>query len=68
MIYKPDEPGYDAKGRAVRKTRSSELGHGRIFIRGDGGNGSVAIRIVNNIARFQRRINGVWQDTPLLHG
>lgn len=69
MIYKADEATYDAKGRPVRRTRTSELGGGRLFVRGDADtNGSVAIRMVNNVAHFQRRIGGVWQDTPLVDG
>ena len=69
MIYKANEASFDAKGRSVRRTRSSELGRGRLFIRGDAfSNGSIAIRMVNNVAHFQRRINGVWQDTPLETG
>lgn len=69
MIYKGDEATYDANGRHVQRTRNSELGGGRLFVRGDADtNASIAIRIVNNVAHFQRRINGVWQDTPLEHG
>ncbi len=69
MIYKADETTYDANGRHVSRTRTSELGGGRLFVRGDADtNGSVAIRIINNVAHFQRRINGVWQDTPLVDG
>ena len=69
MIYKADEATYDAKGRNVRRTRTSELGGGRLFVRGDADtDSSVAIRMVNNVAHFQRRVNGVWQDTPLEHG
>jgi hypothetical protein len=69
MIFKADEATYDASGRNVQRTRTSELGGGRLFVRGDADtNASVAIRMVNNVARFQRRINGVWQDTPLVTG
>ena len=69
MIYKSNEATYDASGRHVRRSRVSELGGGRLFVRGDADtNASIAIRIINNVAHFQRRINGVWQDTPLIHG
>lgn len=65
MIYKANEATYDAKGRSVR--RSHEIGRGRLFLRGDElSNGSIAIRIINNVAHFQRRVNGVWQDTSLI--
>jgi hypothetical protein len=69
MIYKADEATYDANGRSVRETKVSDVGRGILFVRGDGNtNASIAIRIINNVAHFQRRIGGVWQDTPLEHG
>ncbi len=69
MIYKADEATYDASGRSVRETRVSDVGRGILFVRGDADtNSSIAIRMVNNVAHFQRRINGVWQDTPLITG
>lgn len=69
MIYKADEATFDANGRSVRGTKVSDVGRGILFVRGDADtNSSIAIRIVNNVAHFQRRINGVWQDTPLEHG
>ena len=69
MIYRANEATYDAKGRHVRSTPVSDVGRGILFVRFDGDtNGAVAIRMVNNVARFQRRISGVWQDTPLVDG
>lgn len=69
MIYKANEATYDATGRAVRRTRISDMGRGRLFVRGDEfSNGSIAIRIINNVVHLQRRINSVWQDTPLITG
>jgi len=58
---------YDAKGRRVKDTKPNEVGDGQVFILGDEStNDSIAIRIVNDVAHFQLRQNGVWQDTSLI--
>ena len=66
-IFRSDSATYDDNGRWVRHTITSELGRGDLFIIGDDDtDGSVVMRLINGVARFQIRENGIFKDVQLL--
>lgn len=66
-IFRADNATYDNEGRWLRHTTTSEIGRGNIFVIGDDDiDGSIAMRLVDGVVRFQIRENGVFKDTRLL--
>lgn len=66
-VYAADGKTYDDQGRWLKHVTVREVGSGTVFIDGrDDKDGSIAIRLVDGVARFQIRENGVFKDTQLL--
>ena len=66
-IFKANEATYDDKGRSIKHTTTSKLGRGNLFVNGDDDtDGSISLRLVDGVVRFQIRENGVFKDARLL--